>query len=460
MFGLCGNFLWICGRKYSIIRKDYAFNFLGMERGVCENMKSGLRMSLLRVTVVPVVLFGLIIIICCSIQISNSVYQEVESGLKNVARSAMFMFEREFPGEYREDKDTSTFYKGDRKVEEASAILEEYKKISGADITIFYQDERIVTTIRDGNNKPLIGTNADATVKKEVLEQQSEQFYTRTTIGNEGYFSYYYPLYNSDGNCIGMAFAGKGSDYVRGIVLKGVIPVIIIILLCVGFVIFVIWSYADKLIGAIHQLQDFLMKIEGGDLSTELTITLRKREDELGRIGNSALQMQSTLRNLIERDALIGLYNRHYGEVWLRKARKESEISGKPYYVGIGDIDFFKKFNDNYGHDCGDIVLREISHVLEEEVGKDGYVARWGGEEFLLIIFSSRIKNVNAFFNRIADAVRERKIEYAEKCLNVTMTFGFTDGDNELHMDEVIKRADQALYEGKETGRNKVVYKH
>lgn len=423
-------------------------------------MKLGLRKSLLRVTVFPIVLFGLVIIVCCSIQISNSLYQEVRSGLKNIAHSAVFMYEREFPGEYWLEPETSTLYKGDRRPEEASEILEEYKKISGADITIFYMDKRIVTTVRDANDNPLTGTRADSTVKKEVLEEESEQFYTKTTVGNSGYFSYYCPLYNSNGECIGMVFAGKESDYVRGIVLKGVVPVIIIILLCVGVVIFIMWSYADKLTGAIQQLQDFLKKIESGNLSAEIETSLKKREDELGRIGKSAVQMQRTLRNLIERDALTGLYNRHYGEICLKDMREKSETTGESYYVGIGDIDFFKKFNDNYGHDCGDIVLREISHVLQEEVGKDGNVARWGGEEFLLVFSGKRIKNADAFVNRIADAVRTRKVTYAEQELSVTMTFGVTDGDNEKHMDELIKIADQALYEGKQTGRDKVVYKH
>ncbi len=128
--------------------------------------------------------------------------------------------------------------------------------------------------------------------------------------------------------------------------------------------------------------------------------------------------------------------------------------------MSIGDIDFFKKFNDSYGHDCGDMVLREVSRTLKQQVGNNGYAVRWGGEEFLLVLSGEKIEDIECFVNRIADEIKGMESVYEDRVLKVTMTFGVTDGDTQANIDDIIKKADQALYEGKETGRDKVVYKH
>lgn len=422
--------------------------------------RSGLRVSLLRATVIPIIVFGVIIIIYCSRQLVYSIHQEVESGLKNIAQSAVYMYERDYPGDYYLDNDTFEVYKGDQKVDGASDILEQLKKISGTDITIFYKDLRIVTTIRDGEGNPIIGTKASSVIKEEVLDGEEEHFYAKTTINGEGYFSYYCPVYDSDGNCMGMAFAGKSSQYVRGIVLKGVFPIVSIIVFVILVIVVIMWTYADRLTKSMQILQNFLAKVESGNFTTELGKVVADRKDELGRIGQSAIQMQSALRELVERDSLTGLYNRHYGEVWLREVMSEAETTGIAFFVAIADIDFFKKFNDEHGHDCGDMVLKEVSGVLKNGVRRKGYAARWGGEEFLLVFKEKNTEDAVSTVTRIADEIRNLSIRYGEEKLGVTITVGLATGDCDSHMDELIKRADKALYEGKQTGRNKVVCYH
>ncbi len=414
---------------------------------------------MLLVMIIPLILIGVIITINCCRQMKKSIHQEVELGLRSTAHTALYMYEKEFPGEYRFDSATSTLYKGNRKVEDVMEILDTYKKISGADVTVFYRNMRVATTIRDDTGEPIVGTRANQTIKKEVLDGRQERFYTSTQINGEDYFSYYCPIHDDNNECIGMIFAGKSSQYVSEIVLKGVMPIVTIILISVTVMVLIIWFYSDKLVKILRTLQDFLKKAEGGNLTAELGRSVVGRRDELGQIGKSAVQMQISLRELIERDSLTGLYNRHYGEEWLARVQREAIEVGDPFYVSIGDIDFFKKFNDSFGHDCGDQVLREVSAVLRKKMYGKGYVARWGGEEFLLIILGKRVDDAVHFINQVAEEVRTQKIDYAGQFLGVTMTFGVTDGAVDRHMDELIKCADQALYEGKETGRNKVVYR-
>lgn len=419
--------------------------------------KMGIRKSLIRVTVIPVVLLGMIIIFYCCNQMMNSIYQEVESGLKSVAKSAIYMVEKDYPGDYRYDSKSSTIYKGEQKLDGAQEILEAHKKYSGADITIFYKDMRILTTIRDDDGKVIVGTKANSVIKKEVLDTMEEHFYTKTTINGQNYFSYYYPLYDNAGNCIGMGFAGKPSEYVRSIVLKKVTPIILIIVVGIVGISIVMWNYANNLTKSMQQLQRFLQNVEQGNFNDELGSMVLKRKDELGKIGKSALRMQVALRGLIQWDSLTGLYNRHYGEMWLKEVMEDSEVTGVPFSLGIGDIDFFKKFNDRYGHDCGDIVLREVSMILKKNIARKGYAARWGGEEFLLVFSKNDEDEAYQLAQKMLDDIRNLSVNYNGETLGVTMTFGVVAGDCDETMDELIKKADQALYEGKEAGRNRVV---
>jgi diguanylate cyclase (GGDEF)-like protein len=420
-------------------------------------MKSGLRKSLLYVTVIPIILFGIIIIVYSSNQMTKAIYQEVESGLRNVAQTVLYVYEKDYPGEYRMEKDTSEIYKGDQKISEAYEILDTYKEISGTDITIFYQDLRILTTICSSDGERIVGTKANAVVTKEVMKQKKERFYTKTKISSENYFSYYCPVYDSTGECIGMVFAGKPSQYVTELVLKKVIPIATIILIAVFVIILIMWHYSRHLTKSMQQLQSFITKVENGDFTAALGKKVAERKDELGMIGRSAIQMQSSLRDLVEKDSLTGLYNRHYGEVWLKRIKKESADTGTHFYVAIADIDFFKKFNDKYGHDCGDLVLKQVSSVLQASMKRVGYAARWGGEEFLLLFTDVDDENAQKRVNGVADTIRGMKIRYGGGELNVTVTIGMTAGDAGKGEDEIIKIADNALYRGKENGRDQVV---
>ena len=347
--------------------------------------RSKLRASMLRATLLPVLIFGICIIICSVRQTESSVYQEVESGLENVAQMTMYLYEETYPGDYAYDSASKTLYKGGKKVEGASKFLEHYKECSGTDVTIFYKDVRVITTIKDKNGDPIVGTRINSIVKKEVYEGRQAHFYSKSTIENENYFSYYCPLFDENDQCVGMVFAGKPSDYVDWIVWKSVVPILLLVLLSMIILIFVIWNYADHLNRAFRQLQRFLGNVEEGDFTVELSEMLTKRKDEIGQMAGTAVRMQHSLRDLVQRDSLTGLYNRHYGEIWMKQVKEEAKDTGEPFSIAIADIDFFKKFNDCYGHDCGDMVLRKVSELLQTQVGRQGYVSRWGGEEFLII---------------------------------------------------------------------------
>ena len=419
--------------------------------------RSKLRASMLRATLLPVLIFGICIIICSVRQTESSVYQEVESGLKNVAQMTMYLYEETYPGDYAYDSASKTLYKGGKKVEGASKFLEHYKECSGTDVTIFYKDVRVITTIKDKNGDPIVGTRINSIVKKEVYEGRQAHFYSKSTIENENYFSYYCPLFDENDQCVGMVFAGKPSDYVDWIVWKSVVPILLLVLLSMIILIFVIWNYADHLNRAFRQLQRFLGNVEEGDFTVELSEMLTKRKDEIGQMAGTAVRMQHSLRDLVQRDSLTGLYNRHYGEIWMKQVKEEARDTGEPFSIAIADIDFFKKFNDCYGHDCGDMVLRKVSELLQTQVGRQGYVSRWGGEEFLIIFKRFTLEESVNFAEEIREKLHRTELRYHNDGFHVTLTIGVAAGDSEKSIESMVKCADCALYEGKRNGRDQVV---
>ena len=419
--------------------------------------RSKLRASMLRATLLPVLIFGICIIICSVRQTESSVYQEVESGLENVAQMTMYLYEETYPGDYAYDSASKTLYKGGKKVEGASKFLEHYKECSGTDVTIFYKDVRVITTIKDKNGDPIVGTRINSIVKKEVYEGRQAHFYSKSTIENENYFSYYCPLFDENDQCVGMVFAGKPSDYVDWIVLKSVVPILLLVLLSMIILIFVIWNYADHLNRAFRQLQRFLGNVEEGDFTVELSEMLTKRKDEIGQMAGTAVRMQHSLRDLVQRDSLTGLYNRHYGEIWMKQVKEEARDTGEPFSIAIADIDFFKKFNDCYGHDCGDMVLRKVSELLQTQVGRQGYVSRWGGEEFLIIFKRFTLEESVNFAEEIREKLHRTELRYHNDGFHVTLTIGVAAGDSEKSIESMVKCADCALYEGKRNGRDQVV---
>ena len=127
------------------------------------------------------------------------------------------------------------------------------------------------------------------------------------------------------------------------------------------------------------------------------------------------------------------------------------------FTVALADIDNFKTFNDSYGHDAGDTVLKTLSQVLSRSLPDTAYIARWGGEEFLFL-FSCGVQEAAGELEDIRRLVEDTCIPYEEKLLYVTMTFGVAQAQQGQTIDDVVKAADERLYIGKQRGRNCVVY--
>lgn len=152
-------------------------------------------------------------------------------------------------------------------------------------------------------------------------------------------------------------------------------------------------------------------------------------------------------------DELTGLNNRRYLDDYLARFFTNSENEGVPITMIILDIDNFKKINDKFGHDIGDVVLKNLSDILKNTVRNTEIVTRWGGEEFVVLLPNADLKSGEALAERL-----RRKVATSDfiEVQNVTITLGVAQRSNTESVEEWFKRADQALYLGKNSNKNVV----
>lgn len=160
---------------------------------------------------------------------------------------------------------------------------------------------------------------------------------------------------------------------------------------------------------------------------------------------------------LSRKDPLTSLLNRRAAADDFLKMQQQLTRSFIPISFLIIDIDWFKGINDNFGHEVGDEILIELSNTLKEVSRNTDILARWGGEEFLIILYNSDITNAEHFSSRLHEKFQ---LIVLPNNKNLTVSIGVTSldkkelGENEL-LYKVLKRADKALYLAKEKGRNR-----
>jgi len=159
------------------------------------------------------------------------------------------------------------------------------------------------------------------------------------------------------------------------------------------------------------------------------------------------------------RDHLTGLYNRRYVESLVEDFAARTRRWPSPGILLI-DIDRFKRLNDTYGHACGDAAIVQVASLLNEGNFKAEAVARWGGEEFLLLFADIDEVALSEVAEKIRTAVRERPITWQGESLRVTITVGGSMPAPDESFEAALHRADLALYEGKTGGRDRVVILH
>ncbi len=155
-------------------------------------------------------------------------------------------------------------------------------------------------------------------------------------------------------------------------------------------------------------------------------------------------------------DALTNLNNRRQFEVRLKQEIATTKRQKNPLCAMMVDIDFFKKVNDTYGHASGDAVLRTVASIIKEHLRESDIPSRYGGEEFAVLLPYTHIEEAKIVGERLRKAVEMTPIPIDKKNINVTISMGLAEFSPQETGDDLFKRADSALYEAKESGRNRV----
>ncbi|RTZ75860.1 MAG: hypothetical protein DSZ00_01230 [Gammaproteobacteria bacterium] len=237
---------------------------------------------------------------------------------------------------------------------------------------------------------------------------------------------------------------------------------ILLVLGMVALIGFFAWLLARGILNPLRELTQAAQRVAEGDFDVSVQV---RRSDELGFATVVFNDMVMQLRQSRERlelltttDSLTGLLNRKgitegFSTFLVRYRRHQ-----RPFSVIMLDIDHFKAINDRHGHLAGDLVLKEVSRVLLEEMREVDLVGRYGGEEFLMLLDETRAETALVVAERIRNALAAAAVSHEGVLIRVTASFGVAEiSSGSESMDELMERADKAMYLAKQQGRNRTV---
>jgi len=372
------------------------------------------------------------------------------------------------------------------------------KKRLNSDITVFFQDTRIATTLMQ-NGQRAKGTTIDPAIAKIVIEGRQEYLGDTSIFGVE-YRTFYTPLFNAGSEVFAVFFLGmplaelkKASDaLLRDGIIIGAIGLAVSIMLLLA----IISSISRPLVTLANDMDN----VAAGNLHISANI---QGEDEIGRLSKALHGAVSIVHKLIEditvtiaeqkkgnteycldpgafhgdyktladsivklanlgsKDQLTGLPNRHSFDnrldfEWKRAIREKTPLS-----ILLIDVDRFKNYNDLFGHQQGDVALQTLAGVYAHSLNRAAdFTARWGGEEFTILLPNTDSGGALKIAEHIREKIEKTSIPCVDaRAANITVSVGVHTQipDPNSVKDDFIAHADKALYKAKAHGRNKVM---
>jgi diguanylate cyclase (GGDEF)-like protein len=191
------------------------------------------------------------------------------------------------------------------------------------------------------------------------------------------------------------------------------------------------------------------------DSKQQLAMTLA---EQIG-LALANLKLRETLRVQSIRDPLTGMYNRRYMEESLERELRRAARNYRPLGAIMLDLDHFKRYNDTFGHDAGDSVLREFGNFLQTRVREEDIACRFGGEEFVLILPDASLEVTRQRADQLREGVKRLQLQHRGQGLGpVTASLGVAVfPEHGANSDDLFRAADEALFQAKAQGRDRVV---
>ncbi|QKJ23622.1 GGDEF domain-containing protein [Poseidonibacter lekithochrous] len=208
-------------------------------------------------------------------------------------------------------------------------------------------------------------------------------------------------------------------------------------------------------------------------LQTELVSAAGSIEDEMDTVSDKLKSGKSKVQELEEKvktleeeltksksesmkDHLTGLLTRRAYDEEVKRIESHYKRSNTQYAVVFFDLDYFKKINDTYGHDCGDVILSTFAKILDKNTRDEDIVGRYGGEEFVAIVHFNLTRELLQYLKRIKTIVTSNSFLYKGNKIKVTFSAGVSIRPNHDSYENTIQKADMLLYEAKENGRDQI----
>ncbi|MBL7672191.1 MAG: GGDEF domain-containing protein [Bdellovibrionaceae bacterium] len=174
--------------------------------------------------------------------------------------------------------------------------------------------------------------------------------------------------------------------------------------------------------------------------------------------GNIEAVANQALFDKASRDALTGAHSKGAFLERGPEVMKRSEVLNEPLSLIVFDLDHFKKINDTHGHPGGDFVLRELGRIIGQKmIRSNDFFARYGGEEFVLMLSGTNLKVAGEIAERIRTTIQNNQFIFENKTIPVTISVGVsTKTSTDIDWEQLFERADKAMYQSKQSGRNKV----
>lgn len=223
----------------------------------------------------------------------------------------------------------------------------------------------------------------------------------------------------------------------------------------------------QKLVSQTNKLSDIKLwfwkalvaAIVVASLFTVMLLRLKRANSKLKKQIDTLHSVQDNneqLNRIARIDTLTGIYNRRFMSEKLTEESARHERSNNPLCIILIDIDHFKKFNDNFGHKCGDIILKKTATTLKETARKQDILARWGGEEFIFLLPETRLEGAKVVAEKLRKQIAEQLITHDGITHGITISAGAAMCDPNHNINDCINHADAALYQAKHEGRNRV----
>lgn len=426
-----------------------------------KKLKNSLKSQMLKMTLIPLTLMTIVIVAVSGSIVKKAITDKIEEELTYDAELVGFIFDEYYTGDFKVAPDPETgaleLYKGEQKLNGEGTLMQHLSEMMDIQVSIFYEDTRILTTLSDANGNSAVGTQAAAVVKRDVLENKESAFYSNVMVYDEKSFAYYKPLISDEGKAIGMIAVCKSGALVNKEVFNYVLPIVAVCLIVSIFFGFIMVRYNRGIALRIAKMDKYMNTLANGEFKSEMPRELMSSDDEIKHLATDGKRMAHSLMMLVEYDALTELNNRRFADKKLQQIRIGAVEKGIKYCLCIADIDFFKKVNDTYGHEMGDVVLKAVADKLKAGMVGKGFAARWGGEEFLLVFNDRELDIARRELSLIMDEIRTIYVPDTDR--QITMSFGLTALIPGETIDDALSRADANLYEAKESGRNQIICK-